>query len=72
VHQENDTDQLEIATIKESLRQSSLSVASKLLSSEHLTLDQLSKKEQDLWNSYENTNIYEFLMGEKDTAIISV
>jgi hypothetical protein len=67
VHQENDADQLRIATIKESLRQSLLSVASKLLSSEHLTLDQLSKEEQDLWNSYENTDIYEFLTGEKDT-----
>jgi hypothetical protein len=44
-----------------------LSVASKLLSSQHITLEQLSKEEQDLWNSYDNTDIYEFLTGEKDT-----
>jgi hypothetical protein len=30
-------------------------------------LDQLSQEEQDLWNSYDNTDIYEFLTGEKDT-----
>ncbi len=60
-------DQLRIATIKEGLCQSLLSVASKLLSSQHLTLDQLSQEEQDLWNSYDNTDIYEFLTGEKDT-----
>jgi hypothetical protein len=44
-----------------------LSIASKLLSSEHLTLDQLSSAEQDLWNPYDNGDIYEFLTGEKDS-----
>jgi len=44
-----------------------LSIASKLLSSEHLNLDQLSSEGQDLWNSYDNADIYEFLTGEKDT-----
>jgi hypothetical protein len=67
INQEKDADQLRIATIKEGLRQSLLSVASKLLGSQHLTLDQLSKEEQDLWNSYDNTDIYESLTGEKDT-----
>ena len=42
-------------------------VASKLLSSEHLTLEQLSSDEQNLWNSYNNADIYEFLTLEKDT-----
>jgi hypothetical protein len=61
------SDQLQISTIKECLRNSLLSVASKLLSSEHLTLEHLSSDEQHLWNSYNNANIYEFLTGEKDT-----
>jgi hypothetical protein len=65
--QENDADPLQIATIKEGLRQSLLSVASKLLTNQHLTLDQLSKEEQELWNSYDNNDIYEFLTGEKYT-----
>jgi hypothetical protein len=65
--QENDADQLGIATIKECLRDSLLSIASKLLSCQHLTLDILSQEEQDLWNSYENADIYKFLTGEKDT-----
>jgi len=65
--QENDADPRHISTIKEALRQSLLSVASKLLSKQHITVDQLSKEEQDLWNSYDNSDIYEFLTGEKDT-----
>jgi hypothetical protein len=65
--QENDADPRRISTIKEELRQSLLSVASKLLTEQHLTVDQLSKEEQDLWNSYNNSDIYEFLTGEKDT-----
>ncbi len=65
--QENDVDPRRISTIKEELRQSLLSVASKLLTEQHLTLDQLSQEEQDLWNSYDNSDIYEFLTGEKDT-----
>jgi hypothetical protein len=56
--QEKDADQLCIATIKECLRDSLLSIASKLLSSEQLTLDQLSPEEQGLWNSYNNAEIY--------------
>jgi hypothetical protein len=65
--QENDADPLLIATIKEELCQSLLSVAFKLLTQQHLTMDQLSKEEQDLWNSYDNSDIYKFLTGEKDT-----
>ncbi len=70
--QENDTDLRRISTIKEELRQSLLSVASKLLTEQHLTVDQLSKEEQELWNSYDNSDIYEFLTGEKDTTWIRV
>ncbi len=47
--QENE-DQLQIFTIKECLQDLLLSIASKLLSSEHLTLDQLSLEEQQMWN----------------------
>jgi hypothetical protein len=65
--QEKDADPRYISGIKEELRQSLLSVASKLLTEQHLTLDQLSQEEQDLWNSYDNRDIYEFLTGEKDT-----
>jgi len=42
--QENDADRLQILTIKVCLRDSLLSIASKLLSSEQITLDQLFKK----------------------------
>jgi hypothetical protein len=56
-----------LASIKEELRQPLLSVASKLLCNQHLTLDQLSTEEQFLWNSFSNKDIYEFLTGEQDT-----
>ncbi len=65
--QENKADRLQISTIKECLKGSVLSIASKLLKSEHLTHDQLSQDEQQLWNSYDNSEIYEFLTGEKDS-----
>jgi hypothetical protein len=50
-------DPSKISPIKEELRGSLLSVASKLLTEQHLTLDQLSQEEQDLWNSYDNRDI---------------
>jgi transposase InsO family protein len=59
-------DQAEISAIKEELRSSLLSIASKLLASEHTRLHHLSKAEQQLWNSFEKADIYEFLTGEKD------
>jgi len=62
-----DTDPQPLATIKEELHQPLLSVASKLLCNQHLTLEQLSTEEQILWNSFSNEDIYEFLTGEKDT-----
>jgi hypothetical protein len=59
-------DQTEITAIKEELRGSLLSVASKLLASEHTRLHYLSQAEQQLWNSFKKADIYEFLTGEKD------
>jgi hypothetical protein len=59
-------DQAKITAIKEELRGSLLSIASKLLASEHTRLHHLSKAEQQLWNSFEKADIYEFLTGEKD------
>jgi hypothetical protein len=56
----------EISAIKEELRSSLLSIASKLLASEHTRLHHLSKSEQLLWNSFEKADIYEFLTGDKD------
>jgi hypothetical protein len=65
--QEKDTDELQISTIKEHLHDSLLSIASKLLSSEQVTLDQLSSEEHYLWNSYNNADIYKFLTGKDNT-----
>jgi hypothetical protein len=65
--QEKDADQVRISTLKECLHDSLLSIASKPLSSDQVTLDQLSSEEQHLWNSYNNADIYEFLTGEKET-----
>jgi hypothetical protein len=59
-------DQAEISAIKEELRSSLLSIAPKLLASEHTRLHHLSKAEQQLWNSFEKADIYKFLTGEKD------
>jgi len=59
-------DKAEITAIKEELQGFLLSIASKLLASEHTRLRHLSKAEQQLWNSFEKADIYEFLTGEKD------
>ncbi len=59
-------DQVKISAIKEELRGSLLSIASKLLSSEHTRLHHLSRAEQQLWNLFAKSDIYEFLTGEKD------
>ena len=55
------------AAIKAELRHSLLSIASKLLKSEDTRLHHLTSAEQQLWNSFEKADIYEFLTGEKDT-----
>jgi len=56
-----------IKAIKEALRGQLTSIASKLLSSEHTKLEDLSVEEQNLWNSFDNSDIYEFITGEPDT-----
>ncbi len=64
---QTEADQSEILAIKAELRGALLSVASKLLKSDDTRLHQLSQAEQELWNSFEKADIYEFLTGEKDT-----
>jgi hypothetical protein len=49
------TDQPVIGAIKEALRGQLTSIASKLLSSEHTKLEDLSVEEQHLWNSFDNS-----------------
>ncbi len=66
-HPEVETDQLRISTVKEELCGSLLSIASKLLTSEHQNFHQLWKEEQKSWNSFDNADIYKFLTGKKDT-----
>jgi hypothetical protein len=56
-----------IGAIKESLRGQLTSIASKLLSSEHTKLEDLSEEEQNLWKQFDNSNIYKFITGEQDT-----
>ncbi len=63
----NRADLVNISAIKEELRTSLLSIASQLLKSEHTRLHHLSDAEQQLWNSFEKADIYEFLTGKKDT-----
>jgi len=63
----NNEDQPVIEAIKEALRGKLTSITSKLLSSEHTRLEDLSVEEQDLWKQFDNSDIYEFITGEKDT-----
>ncbi len=59
-------DQPIIGAIKGALRSSLTSMASKLLSSEHTKLEDLSLEEQNLWKSFDNSDIYKFITGEPD------
>jgi len=63
----NDADPIKISAIKEELRVKLTSIASKLLSSEHSRLEDLSVEDQILWKSFDNGEIYEFITGEPDT-----
>ncbi len=56
-----------IGAIKEVFRKQLTSIASKLLSSEHSKLKDLSLEEQNLWKSFDNSDIYELITGEPDT-----
>ncbi len=49
------------------LRGQLTSIVSKLLNSEHSKLEDLSVEEQNLWKSFDNSDIYEFITGEPDT-----
>jgi len=62
-----DADPPVIGAIKETLRGQLTSIASKLLSSEHTKLEDLSVEEQHLWNLFDNSDIYEFITREPDT-----
>jgi hypothetical protein len=57
----------DISLINETLREPLLHIANKLLGRQNLNFDQLTPPEQKLWNLFENSDIYEFLTGEKDT-----
>ncbi len=67
IYHKKDADQTFTCPIKESLWSSVLSVASKLLSSEHCQLEGIAIEEPNLSNSFENAEIYEFLTGETNT-----
>jgi hypothetical protein len=58
----------EIFLISESLRKPLLNVANKLLGRQCLNFEQLTPPEQQLWNKFEKSDIYEFLTGERDTV----
>ncbi len=58
----------EIFLINESLREPLLIVANKLLGRQRLSFEQLTTSEQDLWNKFETSGIYELLTGESDTV----
>ena len=60
----------EIFLINESLRKPLLNVANKRLGRQRLNFEQLTPAEQELWNKFEKSDIYKFLTGEKDTAIV--
>ncbi len=53
-----------IFLISESLCEPLLNVANKLLGRQHLNFEQLTPSEQELWNKFEKSDIYEFLTGE--------
>jgi hypothetical protein len=54
-----------IGAIKEALRGQLTLIASNLLNSEHSKLEDLSVEEQNLWKSFHNSDIYEFITGEQ-------
>jgi hypothetical protein len=58
----------DIFLINETLREPLLHIAKKLLGRQCLNFDQLTPAEQKLWSLFENSDIYEFLTGEKDTV----
>jgi hypothetical protein len=57
----------EIFLINEKLREPLLHIANKLLGRQNLNFEQLTPPEQKLGNLFENSDIYKFLTGERDT-----
>jgi hypothetical protein len=55
-----------IFLINETLHEPLIQIANKLLGRQNLNFEQLTPPEQKLWNLFENSDIYEFLTGEKD------
>jgi hypothetical protein len=62
-----DADQATICAMKEALRDRLLSIASRLLNSQHSKFEDLSEEDKNLGTQFDNTDIYEFITGEKDT-----
>ncbi len=60
--------QTDIFLIAEGLREPLLNVANKLLGRQCLNFNQLTASEQELWNKFKTSDIYEFLTGESDTV----
>ncbi len=58
----------EIFLINEELHVPLLHIANKLLGRQNLNFDQLTPNEQQLWNLFKKSDIYEFLTGETDTT----
>jgi len=58
----------DIFLINEALREPLMHIANKLLGRQCLNFEQLTPKEQELWSLFENSDIYEFLTGKKDTV----
>jgi hypothetical protein len=58
----------DIFLINEALRKPLLHIANKLLGRQRLNFEQLTTPEQQLWSLFENSDIYEFFTGQKDTV----
>jgi hypothetical protein len=56
-----------IFLINEALREPLMHIANKLLGRQCLNFEQLTPPEQELWSLFENSDIYKFLTGQKDT-----
>ncbi len=50
------------------MREPLLHIANKVLGRQCLNFEQLTTPEQQLWSLFENSDIYEFLKGQKDTV----
>jgi hypothetical protein len=54
--------------IAESLREPLMKIGQQLLISDKATFEQLTPTEQELWTTFETSDIYRFLTGEEDTV----